>query len=282
MQDGVHALLPGGPQAATVQRVAKLVGLELRTVACASAEWGQPVKHRWPAKQQQGMTGRELLGSSAGCPATKQAGPVHLIAGSVQPERGICYAVHHPSSNSSKVRCVVLSIYELFRFSCTDCSHLSNSGERAHQVLIRAVEAKDHIRNEPILVGHHDTLNAGTDGDDMHLHPFCVFKDQWAQDCIAARSASALNMHNCLVCVPHLCLKAALAHSSVFNLRNGPDACNTTACANRRSRTWADTATLAAAKASSTHIKLAIPAKTQGMPATCTSMTVHTTTKTAL
>lgn len=44
--DSVHALVPGGPQAAAMQRVAELVGCQLRSAPgwrCASGKQGRPV-----------------------------------------------------------------------------------------------------------------------------------------------------------------------------------------------------------------------------------------------
>lgn len=49
----------------------------------------------------------------------KQAGLAHLIPCSVQRERGVCDAVHHPPGNGSKACCVVLLDLDHFSSLCT-------------------------------------------------------------------------------------------------------------------------------------------------------------------
>ena len=124
--DSVHALVPGGPQPAAMQRVAKLVGRQLRSAPGVNTCWEVSTGGQWrlalPARgavlaavaariaQRKAVHGRK---------ATREAGLVHLIPRSVQRERGICDAVHHPPSNGSKARCVVLLGLNPFRSLCT-------------------------------------------------------------------------------------------------------------------------------------------------------------------
>ena len=148
---------------------------------------------------------------AAGKVSEKQPGLVHLVAGVVQREHGVCYAVHHPPSSKSEARCVVLSDQSATRHTAlaeTGSSHPGICGETAHQVLLGAVKAEDHIRYKADLVGHHGALYARADGDNIR-----VFQDDWAQCRCSAHA------RNTLTCVPQLWYKADLSAAGSTVLR---------------------------------------------------------------